>query len=182
MKSSGITRRVDDLGRIVIPKELRNSLFIKEGTPMEISVTEESHIVLKKCNILESIGEIAEKYCNVLYELLDNPIIISDEEKVLCCVGISKKLYQNKELSKELKNIIHNSENYTASDEFKTTLLPIINKEEIKFLGQIIIPITIDGKSIGLIVLLSTNNTPTNTDVKIMQAVSRIMSMHLSNL
>lgn len=178
---SGITRRVDDLGRIVIPKEIRNSLFIKEGTPMEISITEESNIILKKCNVIENISELSEKYCNVMYEILDNPILITDDQKVVCSVGISKKQYQNKELSSELKNIIHNSANYTASDEFKTTLLPIIQKDELKFTSQIIIPILLDGKSIGLIVLLGLQNTPSNTDVKIMQTISKLITIQLSN-
>ena len=61
MKNTGIIRKVDDLGRIVIPKEIRNVLFIKEGTPMEISVSDEASIVLRKNNAIENIGDIAEK-------------------------------------------------------------------------------------------------------------------------
>ena len=114
MKGSGIIRKLDDLGRIVIPKEIRNSLFLKEGTPMEIMINEDTCIVLKKCNLLESINEISQKYCDVLYEMLDNPILMTDDEKIVCCVGISKKLYQDKQLSNELKQIIHNGVNYFA--------------------------------------------------------------------
>ena len=179
--SSGIIRKLDDLGRIVIPKEIRNSLFLKEGSPLEIIVSEDMSIVLKKCNLIENINEIADKYCNVLYEILDNPILITDEEKVVCCVGISKKQYMEKPLSNEIINIIHNSNNYTASDEFKTTLLPIVKKEEIKFSSQIIIPIILEGKSIGLIILLGQNGSPNSSDVKIMQAISKLITIHLSN-
>lgn len=181
MKGTGIVRKVDDLGRIVIPKEIRNALFIKEGTSMEISVTEDASILLKKNNIIESIENIAERYCMVLYEILDNPILITDEEKVVSCIGVSKKNYQNKELSDDLIKKVENSTNYTACDEFKTTLLPIIKKEEVKFSSQIIIPISLDGKTIGLIILLGNQNSPNNVDVKIMQAVSRLITMHLSN-
>ena len=92
-----------------------------------------------------------------------------------------KKQYLNKPLSDELKNIIHNTANYTASDEFKTTLVPIIKKDELKFTSQIIIPIILEGKSIGLIVLLGQNNPPTNTDVKIIQTISKLIAMQLSN-
>ena len=152
MKPTGIIRRVDDLGRIVIPKEIRNSLFITEGTPMEINITEDMEILLKKNNIMQSINDLSEKMCNLLYEMLNHPVLITDEEKVLNCVGVSKKQYQNRELSNEILKIIHNSANYTASDEFSTTLLPIISKDEIKFKSQIIIPIILEGKSIGLII------------------------------
>jgi len=181
MNSSGIIRKLDDLGRIVIPKEIRNSLFLKEGTPMEIMVNEDMYIVLKKCNLIETINEVSEKYCNVLYEILDNPVLITDDEKVVCCVGTSKKTYLDKPLSDEIINIIHKSNNYTASDEFKTTLLPIVRKEEIKFNSQIIIPIIVEGKSIGLIILLGYNNQPANSDVKLMQAISKLITIQLSN-
>ena len=93
MKTSGITRRVDDLGRIVIPKEIRNSLFITEGTPMEIVVTEDMDILLKKSKIIENIVELADKMCMVLYEMLGYPVMITDDEKVVSCVGLSKKQY-----------------------------------------------------------------------------------------
>jgi len=181
MKNTGIIRKVDDLGRIVIPKEIRNVLFIKEGTPMEISVSDEASIVLRKNNAIENIGDIAEKYCNVLYEILDNPIFISDDRKILYCVGASKKTYQNKELSNELIKMISNSINYTASDEYKTTLLPIIKGGEVDCISQIIIPIILEGNSIGLIILLSNKNTLGSSDVKIVQAVSKLISMQLSN-
>lgn len=181
MKISGITRRVDDLGRIVIPKEIRNSLFITEGTPMEIIVTEDMDILLKKSKVIESISELSDKMCVVIYEMLDYPVMITDDEKVISCVGLSKKQYQNKPLSDQVKSIIHNSANYTASDEQRTTLVPIIQKDEMKFTSQIIIPIILDGKSIGLIVLLSNDGVPSNVDIKVMQTVSKLISIQLSN-
>ena len=181
MKTTGITRKVDDLGRIVIPKEIRNSLFITEGTPMEIIVTDEMDILLRRSKVIENISELAEKMCSVLYEMLSFPVLITDDEKVVCCVGISKKQYQNKPLSEELLKIIHNSANYTASEEYRTTLVPIIHKDEMKFTSQIIIPITMEGKSIGLIVLLSSDAIPSNVDIKVMQTVSKLISIQLSN-
>lgn len=181
MKLTGIVRKVDDLGRIVIPKEIRNSLFVKEGTPMEIVVTENMEILLKKANILESISEVAEKFCSVLYEIIDFPVIICDSDKILSCVGLSKKSYLNKNLSEQLINIIHNGENYTASDQYKTTLLPITENDEMKFSSQVIIPILLEGKCIGLIVIISNDKVPTNCDVKIMQAVSKLITNQLSN-
>ena len=181
MKTTGITRRVDDLGRIVIPKEIRNSLFITEGTPMEIMITDDMDILLKRSKVIENISELAEKMCTVLYEILNYPVMITDEEKIVCSVGVSKKQYQNKPLSDELHKIIHNSANYTASDAYRTTLVPIIQKDEMKFTSQIIIPITLEGKSIGLIVLLSSDGVPNSIDIKVMQTVSKLISIQLSN-
>lgn len=179
MKNIGMVRKVDDLGRIVLPKEIRNNLFIKEGTPMEISIGENCEIMLKKCNILNNIENVASRFCDVLYESLGFPIMITDDEKVICVVGASKKIYLHKPISEKLKNLILKSENYTASDEFKTTLVPIVDSEEIKFKSQVLIPILLEGKCIGLIVLLSSDNPPTNADVKTMQTVSRLITKQL---
>ena len=181
MKSTGIVRRIDDLGRIVIPKEIRNSLFITEGTSMEIRITDDMEIILKKNNAMQSIVELSEKMCELLYEMLNHPVLITDDEKVIACVGASKKQYHNKELSNEILKIIHDSTNYTASNEFSTTLLPIICKDEMKFKSQIIIPITLEGKSIGLIILLMSDGVPSNVDTKIMQTISKFITMQLSN-
>jgi len=179
MKNMGMVRKVDDLGRIVLPKEMRANLFIKEGTPMEISVGENCEITLKKCNLINNILELSSKFCEVLYETLDYPILMTDDEQVICAVGISKKNYLSKPISLELKNIIHKSENYTASDEFKTTLVPIVEGEEIKFKSQVLIPVLLDGKCIGLIVLLSFGGSPTTLDVKTMQIVSKLITKQL---
>lgn len=181
MKNMGMVRRVDDLGRIVIPKEIRNNLFIKEGTPMEIVVGENCEIKLRKCNLINNISDLACKFCEVLYETLNNPILMTDDEKVICVVGASKKAYLNKNISSQLKSIIHKSENYTASDEFKTTLMPIVENEEIKFTSQVLIPVLLDGKCIGLIVLLSYGETPTTIDIKTMQTVSKLLTRQLSD-
>ncbi len=179
MKNMGMVRKVDELGRIVIPKEIRTNLFIKEGTPMEISVGERGELVLTKCNLLNNVSDLACKFCDVLYEVLNFPIMITDDEKVVCVVGASKKIYLNKPISLQLKNIIHKSENYTASNEFKTTLVPIVETEEIKYTSQVLIPILNDGKCIGLIVLLSFNEAPTNVDIKTMQTVSKLLTKQL---
>lgn len=181
MKNMGMVRRVDDLGRIVIPKEIRSNLFIKEGTPMEIIVGENCEIKLKKCNVLNNISDLALKFCEVLYETLNSPILITDDEKVIGVVGISKKMYINKNVSMQLKSIIHKSENYTASDEYKTTLMPIIENEDIKYTSQVLIPVLLDGKCIGLIIMLFYGETPTTLDIKTMQTVSKLLTKELSD-
>ena len=181
MKNMGMVRKVDELGRIVIPKEIRSNLFIKEGTPMEIIVGENFEIKLKKCNLINNLNDIACKFCEVLFEVLNFPILLTDDEQIICAVGVSKKNYLNKQISAQLKNIIHKSENYTASNEFKTTLVPIVDGEEIKFTSQVLIPIMLDGKCIGLIVLLSSSLTPTTLDIKTMQVVSKLLTKELEN-
>ena len=180
MKTTGIVRKIDGLGRIVIPKEIRSTMFMKEGTALSIEVVEDG-LFLKKHNMVDCLCDVACNYCDVLFESLQYPVLITSDERVICCAGASKKQYLNKEISSELKNIIHNSKNYTASDEFKTTLLPIVVKDEMKYMSEVIIPILCDGVCSGLIVLLSFDKeiTPNSTDVKVLQTVSKIISKHI---
>lgn len=178
MKNTGIVRRIDDLGRVVIPKEIRRSMFIKEGTPLEIHITDEGDVLLRKHNVINTVADIAQVFCEVVFSCLHFPTLITDCNKIVACEGTSKKAYLNKQLSPEVKNIILESQNYTASTSNKTTLYPVVEGEEIKFTSQIIIPIIYDGVCEGTIVLLcfDKNSTYSNIDVKVLQALSCIMS------
>ena len=131
MKDTGIVRRIDDLGRVVIPKELRKSLFLKEGTALEIHMVEEG-ILLKKHDVLKTISDIASVFCEVIYSCLQFPTLVTDTRRVLASEGVSKKAYLHKELSGEVKNMIIESQNYMASAKDKTTLYPIVVGEEEK--------------------------------------------------
>ncbi len=178
MNSTGIVRKIDDLGRVVIPKEIRKSMFLKEGTPLEIHITDDGEILLKKHNVLKTIHDIAQVFCEVVYSCLQFPTLISDCSKIIACEGISKRNYLNKELSDEVKNMVLESQNYMASVSSKTTLYPVVKGEEIKFFSQIVIPIIYDGICEGTIILLGfdKNNTYSNIDIKVLQTLSLIMS------
>ena len=178
MKNTGIVRRIDDLGRIVIPKELRKSMFLKEGSSLEIHITDDGDILLKKHDVLNTISDIAQVFCEVIFSCLQLPTLVTDCNKVVACEGTSKRNYLHKTLSKEVKNMILESQNYMASLTDKTTLLPVIDGEEIKFASQIIIPIIYDGICEGTIILLSfsKNDKYSNIDVKVLQTLSCIMS------
>ena len=177
MKDTGIVRRIDDLGRVVIPKELRKSLFLKEGTALEIHMVEEG-ILLKKHDVLKTISDIASVFCEVIYSCLQFPTLVTDTSRVLASEGVSKKAYLHKELSGEVKNMIMESQNYMASAKDKTTLYPIVVGEEVKFNSQIIIPIIYDGVCEGTIILLGLDkdNNYSNVDIKVLQTLSCIMS------
>lgn len=178
MKDTGIVRRIDDLGRIVIPKEIRKSLFLKEGTALEIQTTDEGGIVLKKHDVLKTISDIASAFCEVIYSCLQFPTLVTDTNTVLASEGVSKKTYLHKTLSNDVKSMIMESQNYMASAKNKTTLYPIVEDEQIKFVSQIIIPIIYDGVCEGTIILLGfdKDNDYSNVDIKVLQTLSCIMS------
>lgn len=106
MKATGIVRRIDDLGRVVVPKEIRRTLRIREGDPLEIFTGREGEVILKKYSPIAELGQFAQAYAEALYEALGTPILISDCDEVIAVSGISKKEYHQKPLSSYAETII----------------------------------------------------------------------------
>ena len=126
MKATGIIRRIDDLGRIVIPKEIRKQLKINEGEKIEIYINDLEQIILKKYSSLKNIRDIAQKITDSIYYKLKYNILITDTSTVIAASGKNKKDYINGEISNELLNIINKRE-----DKLLTNLSIISNIEEI---------------------------------------------------
>ena len=99
MKATGIVRRIDDLGRVVIPKEIRRTLRIREGDPLEIFVDRDGEVILKKYSPISELGDFAKEYAEALFDSLGNPVLICDRDTVIAVAGGSKKEYLNKNIS-----------------------------------------------------------------------------------
>ncbi|GAE47390.1 stage V sporulation protein T [Mesobacillus boroniphilus JCM 21738] len=96
MKATGIVRRIDDLGRVVIPKEIRRTLRIREGDPLEIFVDRDGEVILKKYSPISELSDFAKEYAEALYDSLGNPVLICDRDTYIALAGGSKKDYLNK--------------------------------------------------------------------------------------
>ena len=112
MTKSGITRRIDELGRIVIPKEIRINLGIREGEPLEIYV-ENNSIVIKKFSQVENIKDVSNKVCNIISDICKIDLIITDREKIIVTSNKLNNL-TNKILPNQLKYLIDNRESYIS--------------------------------------------------------------------
>lgn len=106
MKATGIVRRIDDLGRVVIPKEIRRTMRIREGDPLEIYTDREGEVIFKKYSPIGELSSFAAQYAETLYKTCNLSVIISDRDAVIASAGVSKKEYAEKKLSDELENII----------------------------------------------------------------------------
>src|SRR5690554_308699 len=96
MKATGIVRRIDDLGRVVIPKEIRRTLRIREGDPLEIFVDQDGEVILKKYSALEELSDFAQEYADSLHESTGHIALITDRDVVVAVAGASKKEWLRK--------------------------------------------------------------------------------------
>src|SRR5690625_2810873 len=127
MKATGIVRRIDDLGRVVVPKEIRRTLRIREGDPLEIFVDREGEVILKKYSPINELGHFAEEYADALYDSIKQPILICDRDEIIALAGVSKKDYLNKTVSSFIEEVI---EDRTTLFEEETDSLQIISGKE----------------------------------------------------
>lgn len=156
MKATGVVRRIDDLGRVVIPKEIRKTLRIKEGDPLEIFTDKEGEIILKKYSPIGELSEFATEYAETLAKTTGHIACITDKDTVIAVSGGSKKEFLEQGISTELERILEDKERYT-SKENNDISVPITkndNKER-RFNSQVVYPIISDGDVIGSVILLS---------------------------
>ena len=128
MKATGVVRRIDDLGRVVIPKEIRKTLRIKEGDPLEIFTDKEGEIILKKYSPIGELSEFATEYAETLAKTTGHIACITDKDTVIAVSGGSKKEYLEQGISPELEQIMDDKENYT-SKENNDVSIPITKNE-----------------------------------------------------
>lgn len=153
MKATGIVRRIDDLGRVVIPKEIRRTLRIREGDPLEIFVDREGEVILKKYSPIGELGDFAQEYADSLHESTGHVALIADRDAVVAVAGAPKKQWIDKPVTQQIEK---------AMDGRKSVLLPrpgetkppaADESEEWDFSAQVIAPIIAEGDPIGAVIL-----------------------------
>ncbi len=117
MKATGIVRRIDDLGRVVIPKEIRRTMRIREGDPLEIFTDREGEVIFKKYSPIGELGMIASQYAETLHKTCSMAVVVCDRSSVIAFSGVPKKEYADKALSADLEKIIESRTLYTHENE-----------------------------------------------------------------
>ena len=153
MKATGIVRRIDDLGRVVIPKEIRRTLRLREGCPLEIFTDREGEIILKKYSPMAELSTFARQYADALAMGSGHTVCICDRDQVIAATTGAKSLFQ-KNISKALEQLILNRESRCAGKEDKT-FVPVTADGEGDYTAQLIVPVVSEGDAIGAVVLLS---------------------------
>lgn len=178
MKATGIVRKIDELGRVVIPKEIRKSLRIREGDPLEIYVEKNGEVVLKKYAPLGDLVEFSSQYVDTLAKTTGFASCISDSEVIIAVSGVPKKDYLDKEISEHVLNVMDDRAIWSTRDD---SIMPIIKDDKTNYASQIIAPIISDGDAIGTVILFSTDYKKEITEVeyKLVQSAATFLGKQM---
>ena len=151
MKATGIVRRIDDLGRVVIPKEIRRTMRIREGDPLEIFTESDGTVIFKKYSPIGELGEFATQYAETLSKTSGLPLVISDKDAIIAVSGVSKKDLADKKISTDLEKVMSDKTVFMANTSDKS--IQVIDGNE-NYKAGVVAPIIYDGDTIGSVVFL----------------------------
>ncbi|NLP46768.1 MAG: stage V sporulation protein T [Epulopiscium sp.] len=155
MKATGIVRRIDDLGRVVIPKEIRRTLRIREGDPLEIFTDRDGEVILKKYSPIGELGTFAKEYAEALAQTVGHITCISDKDHVIAVSGGAKREFLEKKVSSELTQAIEKRMPIIAYQK-EVGFIPILEGDtEEEYSAQVINPIISEGDAIGAVIFLT---------------------------
>ncbi len=183
MKATGIVRRIDDLGRVVIPKEIRRTLRIREGDPLEIFTDREGEVILKKYSPIGELSDFAKEYTESLYQSLGHVACVADKDSIIAVSGGSKKEFLDKSVSADLEKIMEEKKTVIANRSEDGRFYNIISDddENSKYSAQVIVPIVTEGDSIGAVILLSKepNVRMADTEVKVAETAAGFLGKQM---
>lgn len=155
MKATGIVRRIDDLGRVVIPKEIRRTMRIREGEPLEIFVDREGEVILKKYSPIGELGEFAQEYVDSLAEVTGHIALILDRDVAIAVAGAPKKEYLEKPISPVAEKVMRERQAVLINDPKTHPFCEDCreDEDECKFSSAVMAPIIAEGDPLGVVVL-----------------------------
>jgi looped-hinge helix DNA binding domain, AbrB family len=173
MESTGVVRKIDDLGRIVIPKEIRRTLKIKDGSSLEIFLDKDM-VALKRHSSLNMLSDFAEIYVEAIYNSLKSLVIITDKDNIVAVGGTKKQEYTHQPISKFLDVCSSTSVPIREKD---ATKLEIIEGKYINC-AYIINPIIANGQSVGLVIITNSKELR-EQDEKVAQVAAEFLARHI---
>ncbi len=180
MKATGIVRRIDDLGRVVIPKEIRRTLRIREGDPLEIYTATDGEVIFKKYSPVGEMSNFAAQYADVLSRISSLPTIICDRDHVIAASGVSKREFLERRITPVLENYMENRKSYQSSNSSVTDVRPV---EGLEHTAAVIYPIIAAGDIAGAVVMLKSENNrnPSDTELKLAQSAAEFLGKQMEN-
>lgn len=155
MKATGIVRRIDDLGRVVIPKEIRRTLRIREGDPLEIFIDREGGVMLRKYSPIGELGDFAKEYADSLHEAIGHIALIADRDNIIAVAGAPKKEFLDKPIGPAVEKAMEERKPVVINEPTEEMSLVEAEGEAYRFTAQVIAPIVAEGDAIGAVIICS---------------------------
>ena len=180
MKATGIVRRIDDLGRVVVPKEIRRTLRIREGDPLEIFTDREGEIILKKYSPIGELGTFAGQYAESLAQVMGCLVCVSDKDHIIAAAGSGKKDYDGKPISHQLESLIEGRQN-RISERSEKNFVKLTLDDQSNYQTQAISTIISQGDAIGAVILCSedTKESSGKTQEKLVQTAAGFLGRQM---
>ena len=176
MKATGIVRRIDDLGRVVIPKEIRRTLRIREGDALEIFTDSQGGVIFKKYSPVGELSTFAFQYAEVLNRTAGLPMLICDRDHVVAAAGVSRKEYLERRVTQELEECMQSRRTFINASGEK--LQPV---EGIERMASVVCPILASSDVTGAVILLEddTQAPPDDTQMKLVQVAAAFLGKQM---
>jgi looped-hinge helix DNA binding domain, AbrB family len=184
MKATGIVRRIDDLGRVVIPKEIRRTMRIRDGDPLEIYTDREGEVIFKKYSPIGELTAFASQYADTLHKTCELSVVIADRDSAIACAGVPKKEYTDRRVSSDLENITEARTLYVHAAGERTLY---VSDDSTSYYISCAMPIITEGDVIGCVVSLAAagteNDTSVNhdTEIKLVQTAATFLGKQLES-
>jgi len=178
MKATGIVRRIDDLGRVVIPKEIRRTMRIREGDPLEIYTDKDGEVIFKKYSPMGELTDFAAQICDTLYKTTGHISAMCDRDSIIAISGGVRRELMDRRISEELEQIMEQRQIYAKGAE-EEKLSPAENAE--KYGVSVAAPIISEGDLMGCVMFLYTegNGALGETELKLCQTVSGFLGKQM---
>lgn len=183
MRATGIVRRIDELGRVVIPKEIRRTLRIREGDPLEIYTDRDGEVILKKYSPIGEMSNFAKDYTESLFRSLGHIAVIVDRDQVVAASGVPRKELWDKPISRDLETAIASRQTIALNRNSGNRTMAITTEEDSNaaYTAQVISPIIADGEAIGAVLLMSRENGVRmgDTELKVAETAAGIVGRQM---
>ncbi len=180
MKATGIVRRIDDLGRVVIPKEIRRTMRIHEGDPLEIFTSKDGEVIFKKYSAVGELSNFATEYAEALYKISGHSAAITDKDVVISVSGAGKKELMEKKVSEGLEKIMNSRSALTSKSETKERIF--VSDTSDKYFCYVAVPIISEGDAIGSVILYGNEDTATGeTEDKLATTAATVLGKIFEN-
>lgn len=176
MKATGIVRRIDDLGRVVIPKEIRRTMRIREGDPLEIYTENDGEVIFKKYSPIGELSHFASQYAEVISKSCGLPVLIADRDSVVASYGIGRKESVEHRISDELEEILEQRKTYVYDGVHKIRATDNIDRPV-----SVAAPILAAGDLSGAVIMLLGDNPvkPSEPDIKLVTVAANFLAKQM---